>query len=96
MSERRTLAAGLAEDAAPRAQERQFVYGNNTAAKQAPTPPSNPRTPVTTRIRDDYAKALKQVSLRRQMEGVEPNTLQDILEDAIQAWLRANGELAGE
>lgn len=96
MSERRTLVAGLAEEVAPRAQERQFVYGSTAAAKQAPLPISTARTPVTTRIRDDYAKALKQVSLRRQMEGVEPNTLQDILEDAIQAWLRTNGELVGE
>ena len=36
---------------------------------------------------EDFAKALKRASLERQLKGLEPNTLQDILEEAIEPWL---------
>ena len=49
------------------------------------------RVPFTTRVRTDFAAALKRASLERQLEGRFPNTLQDILEDALEPWLRANG-----
>lgn len=52
------------------------------------------RAPFTTRIRTDYANALKRASLQRQLEGKEPNTLQDILEEALEPWLRKHGYLA--
>jgi hypothetical protein len=52
------------------------------------------RVPLTTRIRGDYAAALKRASLERQLSGTKPNTLQDILEEALQPWLRANGYLS--
>lgn len=42
-------------------------------------------------VRADYAAALKRASLERQLSGVQPNTLQDILEEALGPWLRANG-----
>src|SRR4051812_8098363 len=51
------------------------------------------RVPLTTRVRSDYAAALKRASLERQLGGVFPNTLQDILEEALQPWLRSNGYL---
>jgi cell pole-organizing protein PopZ len=51
------------------------------------------RAPLTTRIRTDFAAALKRASLERQLNGVSPHTLQDILEEALQPWLRANGYL---
>ena len=44
-------------------------------------------------MRSDFAAALKRASLERQLEGVEPNTLQDILEQAVEPWLRNNGYL---
>ncbi len=37
------------------------------------------RVPLTTRVRSDFAAALKRASLQRQLDGVFPNTLQDIL-----------------
>jgi hypothetical protein len=46
------------------------------------------RVGLTTRIRSDYATALKRASLERQLQGVKPSTLQDILEEALQPWLR--------
>lgn len=51
------------------------------------------RAPFTTRIRSDFANALKRASLQRQLEGKEPNTLQDILEEALEPWLRKHGYL---
>ena len=44
-------------------------------------------------MREDFAGALKRASLERQLAKVEPNTLQDILEQAVEPWLRANGYL---
>lgn len=40
------------------------------------------------------AKALKRASLERQLQGVEPSRLQDILEEALEPWLKANGYLS--
>ena len=51
------------------------------------------RVPLTTRVRSDFATALKRASLQRQLDGVAPNTLQDILEEALEPWLRSNGYL---
>jgi hypothetical protein len=51
------------------------------------------RVPLTTRVRGDYAAALKRASLERQLNVVLPNTLQDILDNALETWLRSNGYL---
>lgn len=100
MGERRSLIEGLV--ATPQAssleRERSFVYTGKPAQQDAAPKPtkstqSTPRAPITTRIREDYTKALKRASLERQLAGIAPNTLQDILEEAIEPWLRANGYL---
>lgn len=77
-----------------------------TAPKPPPSPPateppagkgradSSPaRIPLTVRFRADYATALKEATLKRKLEHVLPNSLQDILEEAVEPWLRANGYL---
>ena len=51
------------------------------------------RVPVGARIRTERATALKRASLERQLQGIEPNSLQDILEEAIDLWLRKHGYL---
>jgi hypothetical protein len=97
MVERRPLIEGLkpvpAAPAIDAQREHEFVHG--AKAKPAPTPPTaaSPfaRSPISTRIRAEYAEALKRASLERQLNKVEPNTLQDILEEAIEPWLRSNG-----
>ena len=110
MAERRSLREGIrqAAPAVPRVEE-QFVYGprqkagdalpgDNAAAepREGKGPPGGniSRVPLTTRIRSDYAAALKQASLKRQLEGVYPNTLQDLLEEALGPWLRQHGYLS--
>jgi hypothetical protein len=52
------------------------------------------RVPLTTRVRADFTTALKRASLERQLSGASPNTLQDILEPALEPWLRSNGYLS--
>ena len=51
------------------------------------------RAPLTTRIRADYATALKRPPWNASSSGVSPNTVQDILEAALEPWLRSNGYL---
>ena len=70
------------------------------AASEIPAPTethasvsTHARVPLSTRMREDFAGALKRASLERQLAKVEPNTLQDILEQAFEPWLRANGYL---
>ena len=89
---------------------KEFVYGSekikpdqrNTPPDTLPAAeqregkgqPSISRVPFTTRVRTDYSAALKRASLERQLNGQFPNTLQDILEEALGPWLRANGYIA--
>jgi hypothetical protein len=99
MTERRPLIDGLhsTRPATPNPQlEREFVHGPNASEKATTTPAIQPRlsrVAISTRIRMEYAAALKRASLQRQLEGIEPNTLQDILEQAIEPWLKNNGYL---
>lgn len=51
------------------------------------------RVPVGARIRTELAAALKRASLERQLQGVEPNSIQDILEEALAPWLERHGYL---
>jgi len=96
MNERRTLidamksdAAGPPSNLADPAKEREFVYGKKPTG-QSPAPE---RIPLNTRIRGDFAKLLKRTSLERQLNGTEPSTLQEVLEEALEPWMRSNGLL---
>ncbi|MGH7135839.1 MAG: hypothetical protein ACREHD_08875 [Pirellulales bacterium] len=84
----------------------QATTAESVTAGQVQTPPpvQNPpanrqnastvnRLPLSTRVRADFATALKRASLERQLSGTTPNTLQDILEEALEPWLMANGYL---
>lgn len=51
------------------------------------------RVPVGARIRTELATALKRATLERRLQGIEPNTIQDILEELIEPWLQQNGYL---
>jgi len=90
MADRRSLSDGL--KTAPAAVDpevaKQFIYGDK------PTPAAVPgvnRVPLSTRIREDLFAALKRASLERQLSKTEPHTLIEILEQAIEPWLKSNG-----
>jgi hypothetical protein len=105
MSERRTLTAGLKTPAFPvdPNKEKEFVYGQKPEAKpESSVGPTNERpsaamaparVPLSTRMRSDFAEALKTASLERQLKKTQPNTLTDILEEAVEPWLRKHGYL---
>jgi hypothetical protein len=93
MSDRRSLVEGLKTvPQADNAAEKAFVY-KKVETQPAPSAVTLNRMPISTRMREDFAKALKRASLERQLDGTEPNTLQDILEAAIEPWLKSNGYL---
>ena len=96
MSERRPLVEGLKSGPAHDPQiEKQFVFGTRerpeaaTSPERAVVPPV--RAPLTTRIRADYVTALKRASLTRQLNGEVPSSLQEILEEALEPWLKSHG-----
>ena len=95
MTERRTLVDGLkaTPPAIDPSKEKDFVFAQKSSEAMPAVVTIN-RVPVSTRIREDFAKALKRASLERQLKSVEPNTLQDILEESIEPWLRTNGYLS--
>ncbi len=97
MTERRHLSEGLLP---PRSstpgvdpqREREFVHGAKVAATSAPAISQTVRrVPISTRIRAEFATALKRASLERQLNGVEPSSVQDMLEQIIEPWLKSNG-----
>ncbi len=106
MANRRPLVAGLKDrPPADRSAEEKFVFGERPPVAEPPPPPAPAptaqkaapkisRVPFTTRIRADLAQAVKRASLERQLQGIEPNQVQEILESALEPWLRANGYLA--
>ena len=93
MAERRTLIDGLkaTPPAIDPSLEKDFVHGDKVKPQPTPQTLTINRVPISTRIREDFAKALKRASLERQLKGVEPNTLQDILEESVEPWLKSNG-----
>jgi hypothetical protein len=105
MPPRRSLEVGLkTEDEVDRKLADQFIYGDKTKDRAVASAPASsqkaegkgsaiPRVPFTTRVRADYAEALKRASLERQLQKVQPNTLQEILEEALAPWLGSNGYL---
>jgi hypothetical protein len=107
--QRRPLTSGVkSATVVDPARELHFVLGDKAKTPAAATPSSvavdqgegkgqaakgQSRVPLSTRIRSDYATALKEASLTRQLSGVMPNTVQHILEEALEPWLRAHGYL---
>ena len=49
--------------------------------------------PVTVRLRPEIAGALKRASLERQLAGEDVYTQQDLVELALEPWLRSQGYL---
>ena len=50
--------------------------------------------PVTVRLKPEIASALKRASLERQLHGETPSTQQEIVELALDPWLKTNGYLS--
>jgi hypothetical protein len=49
--------------------------------------------PLTTRLQTQTADGLRRAYLERKLRGRRPNTQQEIIEEALQVWLRNEGYL---
>lgn len=87
---RRSLIEGLTpkEAAELKAKEEEFVYGTKKVEQQIAS-----RISLTTRLRADLFEALKRASLERQLKKTSPHKVQDILDAALEPWLKQNGFL---
>jgi hypothetical protein len=88
---------------------REFVFQNKPSPEVAAQPkpathsrlaasPVNPAAqsalvPLTARIPAEKFQALKRASFERQLQGVAPNSIQDIVDEALTPWLRKHGYL---
>jgi hypothetical protein len=57
-------------------------------------PEGIPLDNVTTRLRRDTNERLTEAALHQKLKKERPNTRQDIIQDALQEWLRRHGYLA--
>jgi len=80
------------KESLPKREEKVEAATSPTAAPGS-MPGLTGRMPLSTRIRSDLATALKRASLERQLAGETPNTVQDILEAALEPWLKEKGYL---
>jgi hypothetical protein len=95
---RRSLVEGITSPVAAgdRSKEAEFLSAakssNGAKAMQAA---ANAATgaPLNTRIDPTIATALKRASLERKLDGIEPNSQREIIEQALAPWLRAHGYL---
>lgn len=76
----------------PGTQRRPAKPGPQKRARPVPLH-STPLVPVMVRLKPEIADALKRASLERQLHGFETYTQQDIVEDALVPWLKAEGLL---
>lgn len=101
MTERRSLVEGFkATPSVDPNVEKAFVFGSKAAEPVATAPkpvaaaPTQvTRVPLSSRVRTDLSAALKRASLERQLNNESPNSVQDILEAALEDWLKANSYL---
>ena len=49
--------------------------------------------PIHVRVRPEIAGALKTAALQRELRGIEPHTKREIVEGALEPWLKKNGYL---
>lgn len=98
MTQRRNLHTALALTP----EQKTFVDGNNNSAEaiaelQAESskskPPRPTLVPLTTRITQATAEALRRAYLEQKLAGRSPDTQQDIVEAAIREWLAENAFL---
>lgn len=69
------------------------TLGKRRRTKQAGVVPIG-LIPVTVRLRPDVAGALKRASLERQLQGEPVFSQQDLVEQTLEPWLRAEGYLS--
>ena len=95
-AELKAPAVEAAEPPTPEVPTQPALPASVVAAAQVPT--LSPltgvgRVPVGARVRTELASMLKRASLERQLQGIEPNSVQEIIEDSLELWLHKHGHL---
>lgn len=99
MAERRSIVEGMkVSDPKEETQRARELLRLSKAIAPDTTPQIQPaqqiaRAPISSRMRTDFQAALKRASLENQLAGREPSSVQDILEQAVEPWLKNNGYL---
>ena len=104
MNKRRPLVEGLHHRRIDADVETRFVAGEGKTPKkpasqspppdQSAAPPDSALVPISTRLRPDIAHALRRASLERKLNRESQNTVQEIIESALDPWLRDHGYLS--
>ena len=66
-------------------------FKTETITTQFQIPLSRGLAPLNLRIQPALKTNLLRVSMERKIQGIEPFTYQDIVSEALAAWLKANG-----
>ena len=95
MTKRRPLVEGLNDKKAELSQaEKNVIFGSENQKSNQETPAKiTGRIPITVKVRSDVGAALKRASLQRQLDCVEPSTIQDIVDEALEKWLLKTNNL---
>lgn len=85
-------AAGPAEELRPRAAKRQS-RGRSDKAPEPSEVLDQVLVPVTFRLQHRVAQALRRAHLEQRLNHAKPDTQQEIVDEALSAWLIKNGYL---
>ncbi len=98
MTNRRSLVEGISPDQSVSVPvpdvEKKFVSAGKLPSVEEPeTSMSSPiqttvLVPLSTRIKPEISQALKRASLERRLGGKQVSTVQEIIEAALEEWLR--------
>jgi hypothetical protein len=91
------VASSSGECAAPLEQQRQPSHRRTRArvssARVKVEVPDSWKVPITTKLEYATVQALRRAYLEQKLSHATPNTQQEIIEEAVQAWLKRNGFL---
>ena len=85
--------AATAPDAAPKPPLSEQIFRDSGARPNSAVMTPG-LIPVNVRVRPEIAAALKTASLQRELQGIEPFTKREIVEQVLEPWLKRNGYLS--
>jgi hypothetical protein len=89
--DRQAAEAPRQQDSPQQPEPKRMAISTRRAKSAAVMPPG--LIPVNVRVRPEIAAALQTGSLERQLQGIEPSSKREIVEQALEPWLRQHGYL---
>jgi len=82
------------EESAPNQKNPETITATKSSEPQTDAAVMTPGLiPIHVRVRPEIAGALKTAALQQELRGVEPFTKREIVEQALEPWLKKNGYL---